>query len=259
MVPLEYTGKPAYDGRLLHCNRWRLAHAHTILDRQAISVYFADLQGRYAPSTIKLTRSAIRASLRLTGIPEGDLFSGFRIRARKSRAKSANRYRESEIRKFVEKSPPRVSLLARFLYSRGVRIDGALGVKLSECRKEKQSVVVAIHSKGDDYEVRISLEFFSEICEVFKSRSWLFENRRGGKYSRQNFNIQFRKYGKKILGRPNLSPHKLKHSLCSNLLEEGYTVRQVADLTNTNPATISEFYDQNQISDTKLRSLECIA
>ncbi|HMU84521.1 MAG TPA: tyrosine-type recombinase/integrase [Leptospiraceae bacterium] len=259
MVPLEYTGKPAYDGRLLHCNRWRLAHAHAILDREAINAYFSDLQGRYAPSTVKLTRSAIRASLRLSGIPEGDLFSGIRIRARKARVKSANRYSESEIKKFVEKSPPRVSLLARFLYSRGVRIDGALGVRLCECRKEKQSVVVPIRSKGYEYEVRISDEFFVEICNTFRSRAWLFENRRGGRYTRQNFNMQFCKYGRQILGRSNFSPHKLKHSLCSNLLEAGYTVRQVADLTNTATATISEFYDLNQISETKLRSLERIA
>ena len=42
-------------------------------------------------------------------------------------------------------------------------------------------------------------------------------------------------------------------------VEQGYTIRQVADLTNTTPANISSYYDQNEMPKAKLRALERIA
>jgi site-specific recombinase XerD len=254
-----FTGKEAYDARLRHCNAWFETNALQNVDHPAISSYFSCLHGLYAPNTVKLTRSAIRASLRVSSIPEGNVLSGIRVRARKSKFKRAFRFTEDELRRFIALAPVRLGLITRFLYSRGVRVDGALGIRLSECRLTGETVVMTVRSKGDVYETSISRAFFNEITDAFRGKTWLFENPRGRKYSRQNFNALFKKYGRRILGRENLSPHKLKHSLCSNLLEQGYTLRQIADLTNTSPENISKYYDLNEMPESRLLSLERIA
>ena len=41
---------------------------------------------------------------------------------------------------------------------------------------------------------------------------------------------------------PWVTPHVLKHSVCSWLAEDGYTVDRIADMTGTDPGTVRRIY-----------------
>jgi integrase len=255
-MKLPYTGSPVYDN---HLRKWNQFHKGRRIRRADITAFFTTLRPVYKPATLGSIRSSLRAGLRLAGIDNiQELFSDLRIQNRRTRLNTSNLLSEDEVRTFIRNAPPRVSTLARFLYATGVRISGALDVRVTDCYLRNGMVRIPISSKGHEYETTISPEFFDEIKIVFASAEFLFQSPHE-RYSRQNWFAQVRRYGKEILGRGNLSPHKLKHSMVSHLLMRGKTVSQVAERTGNTPAVISQYYDLNVLDDTDLRNLEQIA
>lgn len=110
----------------------------------------------------------------------------------------------------------------------GLRISEVLNLKLDDIDLTSKELVVK-EGKGDKERiVYINSKIVEAVKEYLKVRkedstNYLFISNKGGKIDRTVINKVFNKYNDKI------TPHTLRHFYCSNALETGFSVHEVAN------------------------------
>ena len=137
--------------------------------------------------------------------------------------------------------------LVSVLYATGLRVSELIGLKLSDMHlqdgyltcvgKGSKERIVPVGQEAAGW-VRQYLER-GRPSLVKRTSPWLFVNARGGPLSRVGFWKLLKAYGVKAGIRGDLSPHVLRHSFATHLLERGADLRAIqmmlghADLSTT--------------------------
>ena len=149
----------------------------------------------------------------------------------------------------------RDTALLEFLYATGCRVSEALALPLDRLDLEESSVL--IEGKGG----KQRLIPVGEVAGVALQRwlvhgrplvasrrkkggppPWVFLNHRGGRLSRQGWFKKLRDYAVAVgINRP-ISPHKLRHSFATHLLEGGADLRTVQALLGHADLSTTEIY-----------------
>ncbi|MGH9774499.1 MAG: site-specific tyrosine recombinase XerD [Candidatus Acidiferrales bacterium] len=141
--------------------------------------------------------------------------------------------------------------MIEMLYSSGLRVSELLHLKISDLNFE--SGVLRCVGKGDKERLvpvgRPALEAVrnylrSSRPELLRNRKAdvLFLNNRGGRFARENFWRLLSRYGQRAGLRMRLSPHKLRHSFATHLLERGADLRSVQMLLGHSSITTTQIY-----------------
>ena len=138
--------------------------------------------------------------------------------------------------------------MLQLLYASGLRVSELIAVELG--RLNREIGVLRVRGKGDKERLtpvgRQALQAIEEYLErgrpeLLKKRTsgYLFVTRRGGPMTRQAFWQSIKKYGLAAGIKRNISPHVLRHSFATHLLERGADLRSVqtmlghADISST--------------------------
>lgn len=138
--------------------------------------------------------------------------------------------------------------MIELLYSTGLRVSELVGLRAGDV--DLQSGCVRCIGKGDKERlVPVGKQAVAAVQQYLRDSRprlvrgrptpYLFVNRRGGKLSRVGFWKILRAYGKRAGLRGKLTPHKLRHSFATHLLERGADLRSVqlmlghADISTT--------------------------
>lgn len=156
---------------------------------------------------------------------------------------SPAQFEKNEINKFmqiiVESENKRDYALVTLLAYTGCRISEALNIKISsDLFLEARELIIRI-GKGDKQRTVLLCDKVVEaIKDYLKERSkhpyadspFLFVSNKGIRLNRITVNDMFNKYCQKAGLRNAISPHDLRHFFCSNALESGFDVHEVAHI-----------------------------
>lgn len=150
--------------------------------------------------------------------------------------KEVNQLRQT----ILENGSKRDLSLVNLLAFTGLRISEALSIKLIDCQGIFQTHELLIRNgKGNKQrtvypndKVLNSLRDYLNERSKFKTASesdFLFVSNKNPQLDRITVNKMFHNYCK-IAKIPNITPHQLRHFFCSNALEKGFTVAEVASI-----------------------------
>lgn len=130
--------------------------------------------------------------------------------------------------KILESEDKRLFAIVTLLSYAGLRISEALDIKLEDLSLEAKELIIRKGKGKKQRIVYLNTKIINSIKEYIKTRSseseYLFPSRQSDKVDRSVINKQFKKYSNKI------TPHQLRHFFCTNALENGFAVHEVANL-----------------------------
>ena len=156
---------------------------------------------------------------------------------------SPAQFTEKEINKFmqavIEKGNTRDFTLVTLLAYTGCRISEALNIIIDKDLHLSSNELVIREGKGDkERTVLLNIKVVNAIKDYMKVRKehkyanspYLFISNKGERLSRITANDVFTQYSQKAGLEQTLSPHDMRHHFCSNALENGFDVHEVASI-----------------------------
>ncbi len=152
--------------------------------------------------------------------------------------------------------------LIELLYATGVRVSELVGLRVSDVRvqegflktmgKGSKERIVPI---GDEATRWVSAYLTTGRPALVKKRDvpWLFLNARGQRLSRVGFWKGLKAYGRKAGIRSPLSPHVLRHSFATHLLDRGADLRAIQAMLGHANLSTTQIY--THVLEARLRSV----
>ncbi|MEJ7629480.1 MAG: site-specific tyrosine recombinase XerD [Nocardioidaceae bacterium] len=148
--------------------------------------------------------------------------------------------------------------LLELLYGSGARISEAVGLDVDDLDLDPDGAVVRLSGKGGKerlvplgsyaveavgaYLQRGRTELARSAGQTRKSASAVFLNSRGGRLSRQSAWAVLRQAAERAGVTADVSPHTLRHSFATHLLDGGADVRVVQELLGHASVTTTQIY-----------------
>lgn len=138
------------------------------------------------------------------------------------------------------------------LYSCGLRVSELIALRLSSVQKELQ--LVRVIGKGNKERIvpigKDALKYISQYVDGYrdlkkideKDRDFVFLNQRSRPISRIYIFLMIRKMAAQVGIRKTISPHTLRHSFATHLIEGGADLRAVQEMLGHASITTTEIY-----------------
>jgi len=131
------------------------------------------------------------------------------------------------------------------IYSGGLRISEVVNLRIEDIRSQEGYMYIK-NSKGKkDRRTMLSSTLLSLLRSYYKANKpsyWLFEGQTGGQYSISSIRSIFRKAVKTARINPWATPHTLRHSFATHLLQQGVNLRQIQELLGHSSSKTTEVY-----------------
>lgn len=131
------------------------------------------------------------------------------------------------------------------IYSAGLRRSEALHLKLSDVDFDRSLVYIRDAKGKKDRQSLLSLKLIpllKRYIQVYKPSDYLFEGPGGRQYSGSSVRQVFNRACKKAGITKQATPHTLRHSFATHLLEQGTDLRYIQDLLGHQSSKTTEIY-----------------
>jgi integrase/recombinase XerD len=153
--------------------------------------------------------------------------------------------------------------LIEVLYATGLRVSELVGLRVTDVRadqgyvqclgKGRKQRIVPLGDTAADWVRRYVAKGRPELTRGRQS-AWLFVNARaGGRLSRSGFWKLLKTYGREAGLRTHLSPHVLRHSFATHLLERGADLRAIQMMLGHADLSTTQIY--THVLEARLRSV----
>ena len=135
--------------------------------------------------------------------------------------------------------------IIELLYSSGLRRSELLNLKLEDVDSKRMLIRVQGSKGNKDRHTLLSQTVLEDLRLYFrewKPREYLFEGQRGGRYSAQSVLKIVKEAALKAKIKQSVTPHVLRHSFATHLLESGVDLRQIQVLLGHGSSKTTEIY-----------------
>lgn len=135
--------------------------------------------------------------------------------------------------------------IVSLLYSAGLRRSELLNLKLSDIDSKRMVILVRNGKGGKDRFTILSQKVLDDLRTYFKAwkpKEYLFEGEKGGQYSATSVLAIIRRAAKDSKIIKPVSPHMLRHSFATHLLENGTDLRYIQTLLGHSSTRTTEIY-----------------
>ena len=222
---------------------------------------------KYSNKTISRNLSSLRSFysylVDIKGI-NNNVFK--RIKNPKVEKKLPNYLSHDEIDKIIDlldektKEEIRDKCIFELLYSTGLRVSELSDLQLKDIDFKEKSI--RVFGKGSKERIVYYGEFASELLNKYMyvrneflingNVEYLFINKIGSKLSRQSIEGIINRITKKTLVKHKITPHTLRHTYATHLLDEGADLRSVQELLGHENLDTTEIY--THVSNERLRN-----
>ncbi|MBK5212274.1 MAG: tyrosine-type recombinase/integrase [Flavobacteriaceae bacterium] len=135
--------------------------------------------------------------------------------------------------------------ILNIIYAAGLRIGEVVRLRVKDIRSDDGYIFVK-DSKGkkDRHTVLspILLELLREYYRQHRPSYWLFEGQDGGQYSAKSIQNIYRKAVKETKSNPWSTPHTLRHSFATHLMQQGVNIRYIQSALGHSSSKTTEVY-----------------
>ena len=131
------------------------------------------------------------------------------------------------------------------LYSAGLRRGEVLNLKLNDVDSKRMVIKVRSGKGNKDRFTILSGKLLKDLRKYFlewRPKTYLFEGPKGGRYSAESVLKIVREASRKAGIRKSVSPHMLRHSFATHLLESGTDLRYIQVLLGHKSTKTTEIY-----------------
>jgi site-specific recombinase XerD len=131
------------------------------------------------------------------------------------------------------------------LYSGGLRRQEVLNLKITDIDSERMMVRINGGKGNKDRYTILSQALLIDLRLYYKMylpKTYLFEGATGGKYSPTSVAKILKKATKRVGITQNITPHMLRHSFATHLLESGTDLRHIQTLLGHTSSKTTEIY-----------------
>lgn len=148
--------------------------------------------------------------------------------------------------------------IVKLLYGCGLRLHELICLELTDVDSENMLIRIN-HSKGNkDRMVMLSPSLLAELrayVKEFKPRKYLIEGQGGGRYSDKSVQMIVKAAAYRAGIQKLVTPHVLRHSFATHLLENGTDIRYIQQLLGHNSIKTTEIYTHiTDVSRSQIRS-----
>ncbi len=137
------------------------------------------------------------------------------------------------------------SCIISLLYSSGLRKSELLNLKLTDIDGKKMTIRIENAKGGKDRITILSkglVEKLRSYWTEYKTKTYLFEGQKGKKYSAESVSKIIHKASVKAKILKRVTPHMLRHSFATHLLEDGVDLRTIQLLLGHSSIKTTEIY-----------------
>ncbi|SHJ88739.1 Site-specific recombinase XerD [Arenibacter nanhaiticus] len=135
--------------------------------------------------------------------------------------------------------------IVQLLYSGGLRRSELINLKLTDVDSKRMLIRVEGSKGNKDRYTLLSNTALADLRAYYrewKPRMYLFEGRKAGKYSAESVLRIVKEAATKARIKQKVSPHVLRHSFATHLLESGVDLRQIQVLLGHGSSKTTEIY-----------------
>jgi len=140
---------------------------------------------------------------------------------------------------------PKHLCIVKLLYGCGLRLNELLQLKISDIDSENMLIHIRLSKGNKDRVVMLPPTLLPELRKYYKvchPKDYLFEGQDGGMYSAKSVQTIVKTAAAKAGITKPVSPHILRHSFATHLLENGIDVRYIQQLLGHSSIKTTEIY-----------------
>lgn len=137
--------------------------------------------------------------------------------------------------------------IVSLLYSAGLRRSELLNLTLKDIDSKRMTILVKNSKGGKDRITMLNENVLKDLRKYYKKwkpKKYLFEGKEGTQYSGSSVLKIIQRAAKKAGIKKNISPHILRHSFATHLLENGTDLRYIQSLLGHSSSKTTEVYTQ---------------